>query len=228
MTEPTIFTPDTPPIVAPLVIPTAPVIPQEMIELVGVGKKYATVDDALKSVPHAQKHITTLEAELLAAKTELEKRRTAADLLEEMKAGFSSTTIPVATGTITPENITQIVEQALQQKEDNKTSTANVSTVTAAFIAKYGDKAEEFYNNLALESGLSVQTMNKLAATSPTAVLKLAGFTKAPLEPVGKLKSSINTEGVKPASDVNTSAKVQGASTKDLVTAWRNAAPKAA
>ncbi len=32
-------------------------IPTEAAELVGDGKKYQSVEDALKSVPHAQKHI---------------------------------------------------------------------------------------------------------------------------------------------------------------------------
>ena len=35
-------------------------IPTEAAELVGDGKKYSSVEDALKSVPHAQKHIQTL------------------------------------------------------------------------------------------------------------------------------------------------------------------------
>ena len=43
-------------------------IPTEASELVGAGKKYQSVEDALKSVPHAQKHIQTLENELANVK----------------------------------------------------------------------------------------------------------------------------------------------------------------
>src|SRR5690606_35996662 len=39
-------------------------IPDEVLEFVGPGKKYATLADALKSVPNAQKHIQTLEDEM--------------------------------------------------------------------------------------------------------------------------------------------------------------------
>ena len=32
-------------------------LPTEVLDFVGDGKKYSSVEDALKSVPHAQKHI---------------------------------------------------------------------------------------------------------------------------------------------------------------------------
>ena len=62
-------------------------IPTEAAELVGDGKKYSSVEDALKSVPHAQKHIQTLESELATLKEELMKRRTTEELLDEIKSG---------------------------------------------------------------------------------------------------------------------------------------------
>ena len=62
-------------------------IPTEAAELVGDGKKYQSVEDALKSVPHAQKHIQTLESELASVKEELTKRRTTEELLDEIKSG---------------------------------------------------------------------------------------------------------------------------------------------
>ena len=63
-------------------------IPTEASELVGSGKKYTSVEDALKSVPHAQKHIQTLESELATLKEELTKRRTTEELLDEIKSGI--------------------------------------------------------------------------------------------------------------------------------------------
>ena len=38
-----------------------PSLPEEVMALVGTGKKYATPEDALKSVPHAQAHNARLE-----------------------------------------------------------------------------------------------------------------------------------------------------------------------
>ena len=58
-------------------------IPTELAEFVGEGKKYQTVEDALKSIPHAQSHIQKLEEEMKQAREELAKRKAAEELLEE-------------------------------------------------------------------------------------------------------------------------------------------------
>ena len=67
--------------------PKAFEIPTEAQAFVGEGKKYQSPEDALKSVPHAQKHIETLESELALVKEELTKRKTTQELLDEIKSG---------------------------------------------------------------------------------------------------------------------------------------------
>lgn len=219
-------TPATTPVVTP---PTPVELPPEVVEFVGDGKKYASVSDALKSVPHAQKHIQTLEQELAQAREELTKRKTAEQLLEEMKAGQKPVepTAPVA---FDPDKVTQLVNQTLEQREAQRIASENVSIVTSSFTQKYGEKAEEIYNKVAQESGLSVQALNKLAATSPSAVLKLAGLVGQQASPApGKPTGSVNTESL-PTGKVDPStlsARVpRGAKTGDLVNAWRVAGQK--
>ena len=63
-------------------------IPTEASEFIGSGKKYQSVDEALKSVPHAQKHIQTLESELANVKEELLKRRTTEELIDTFKSDY--------------------------------------------------------------------------------------------------------------------------------------------
>ena len=46
-------------------------IPTEAQALVGEGKKYASAEEALRSVPHAQQHIKTLEEEMAQLKRDL-------------------------------------------------------------------------------------------------------------------------------------------------------------
>ncbi|UOF80646.1 hypothetical protein [Caudoviricetes sp.] len=166
----------------------------------------------------------TLEQENANIKAELEKRKTAEQLLEEIKASSvqqTTTTVPVGLDKAT---VAQLIEQTISQKEAQKSTQENISVVTSAFMAKYGDKAEEFYINLAKETGMSVQYLNSLSANSPTAVLKLAGFTQTNSPPVTKSSGSINTETRKPGASEPESAKVkQGASTKELVRAWKAA-----
>lgn len=209
--------------------PTTPLLPQEVAELVGQGKKYATVEDALKSVPHAQSHIKTLEEELAAVKVELEKRRTAEQLLDEIKSGIKSTETPSASP-ITPDTVAQLVEQALKKNQSDNISAKNVESVTSNFSNKFGDKAEEVYINLAKDNGLTVQQLNTLSKTSPALVLKLAGFNETKQQGVGSIVPTVNTESFsKPVdSSALTSRVRQGASTKELVSAWKVAGQKVA
>jgi len=78
---------------------------------------------------------------------------------------------------------------------------------------------------VAQQSGIDIQNLNKLAASSPTAVLRLAGIDfPQKREVAGKPSSSINTEALAhTAGQQQPSARVQGTSTKDLVAAWRAA-----
>lgn len=219
-------------VVTPVVPPTPnTTIPPEVAEYVGTGKKYQSVEEALKSVPHAQTHILTLTEELKAAKQELEKRRTAEELLEEMR----NTNVNKANETqsqkvgLTQEDVARIVQQTFVQNEQQTKSQINIESVKTSFSSKFGDKAEEFYIQVAKESGISISDLNKLSATSPSAVLKLAGIEMKKNDSViTKPASSTNTEAI-----VNTngnqvlSARVkQGASTKDLVAAWKIAGQK--
>lgn len=205
---------------------TTTVLPPEVADLVGQGKKYATVDDALKSVPHAQNHIKTLTEELQVAKQELEKRRTAEQLLDEIKSGFKQVESP-STSPISPDSVAQMVEQALTKQQQEIVSAKNVQQVTSSFSEKFGDKAEEIYIALAQENGLSVAQMNMLSKTSPAAVLKLAGLTATQSHVVGKIDSSVNTSSMAQGNKSDLSARVKaGASTKDLVNAWKIAGQK--
>lgn len=228
MTEPTVFTSATTDgtTVTPVVPPVTTSVPQELQEFVGVGKKYATVEDALKSVPHAQKHISTVEQELAQLKEELTKRKTTEELLEELKASGMQTTSTTADNksTFTPEQIKQMINETLSATENQKTVKANTESVVAVFKEKFGDKAEEIFINIAKENDLSIQTLNSLAGTSPSAVLKLAGITKKEQTTAfAKLKSDVNTETYKPNTIQQSSARVSGTGTKDLVDAWKRA-----
>ena len=115
MTETTVFT-QTPSVETPPVIvtPTAPVISQELSEFVGTGKKYATLEDALKSVPHAQTHISKIEQELAQAKEELLKRKTTEELLEELRVPGVAHATTTAVSTTTQNDIKQLVSDVLQ------------------------------------------------------------------------------------------------------------------
>lgn len=201
-------------------------IPTEVENFVGNGKKYSSVEDALKSVPHAQKHIQTLEQELSQAREELAKRKTTEQLLDEIKSGFLPENTPQVVE-FDQDKLVQLVDQTLSLKEKQRLSQQNAVSVTNKFTEQYGEKAEEVYNRIAKENGISVQELNKLASTSPAVVLKLAGFTKSSTIPT-KSNSSVNTEALKyNQGGQELSARVpKGATTRDLTNAWRIAGEK--
>ena len=203
-------------------------IPTEAAELVGDGKKYSSVEDALKSVPHAQKHIQTLESELATLKEELMKRRTTEELLDEIKSGVQPKENPQGVE-FDQDKLMQLVDQTLEVKERQRLAKSNASQVAAKFTEKFGTEAENVYKSVAKDNGLSEQQLNSLAASSPNVVLKLAGLSEAKIAPVSKSSSSLNTQALTQKVDSSTlSARVkQGATTKDLVNAWKIAGEKA-
>ena len=202
-------------------------IPTEAEGLVGEGKKYSSVEDALKSVPHAQKHIQTLESELATLKEELSKRKTTEELLDEIKSGIQPQATPAGTE-FDQDKLLQLVDQTLEVKERQKAAKSNADTVASKFTEKYGSKAEEVYNSVARDSGLTVQQLNSLAASSPKIVLKLAGLEGQSAPVAAKPNSTVNTEvlGQKPDPNQLSARVKQGATTKDLVNAWKIAGEK--
>jgi len=203
-------------------------IPTEAQDLVGEGKKYSSAEEALRSVPHAQEHIKTLEAEMAQLKEELSTRKTTQELLDEIKSGVQSVEKTTQEVGLNQDSIMELVNQTLKQNEQKKTAQANASQVASRFSEKYGSNAEAVYNSLAKDLNLTPQKLNELAATSPNLVLRLADLEPNVKTNVSKSSGSVNTEALaQNKAPQELSAKVpKGASTKDLVNAWRAAGEK--
>lgn len=182
----TIATPETKP---------ALVVPTEAQDWIGEGKKYQSVEAALKAVPHAQSHIKTLEQELAQAREELAKRKAAEDLLNEIKQASIPQQVTPHSVEADPEVLSQIVEQVLEKKTAQQTAQQNAKTVIEKLTAAFGDKAKEQYYALAAANGMSVQTLDALSMQSPSAVLKLAGIDSKQ-STISKLQSDVNTAGL--------------------------------
>jgi vacuolar-type H+-ATPase subunit I/STV1 len=203
-------------------------IPTEAQDLVGEGKKYSSAEEALRSVPHAQQHIKTLEEEMAQLKEELTKRKTTQELLDEIKSGVKPAENTTQEGKLNQDTIMELVNNTLKQNEQKKTAQTNASQVASKFTEKYGSNAEAVYTSLAKDLNLTPQKLNELAATSPNLVLRLADLEPNVQTNVPKSSGSVNTEALsanKPNAEV--SARVpKGASTKDLVSAWKAAGTK--
>ena len=206
--------------------PKAFEIPTEAQELVGEGKKYQSPEDALKSVPHAQKHIETLESELASVKEELTKRQTTQELIDELKSGSQPVENTTQSAEINQDNVMDLVNETLSIREKKAQADSNAKQVAAKFTAQYGDKAEATYNSIAKELNVTVTQLNELASSAPSIVLKAAGLSAA-TAPVGNTTGSVNTEALtNTTSPQALSAKVESGSTKDLLRAWGRAGEK--
>lgn len=180
--------------------------------------KYSDVVQALDSIPHAQKHISTIEEENAALKAELAKAQAAKEILE--KAGSTNQ----QTESLTPEEVAKIAQQTLQKQAEASQKEANVKAVNAKFSELYGNKANEQMRTIATEAGITVDAVKELAEKSPNAVFRLAGINaqsklpgKTPGAGVGDNFQPSQRDIPQPKSVMN------GASTGQMVDAWRQA-----
>lgn len=184
--------------------------------------KYKSAEDAIKSIPHAQNHIATLEKELQELREKLATSKTAEEILENFKS--SEKNEKPSTPTVDLSQIESLLEQKLNQKEKQRIVQENISSVMDTITKVYGDKANEVFKKAAQDAGLPISEMNRLAASSPNAVFKLIGLDQKPTMVPARSSSSINTESLASQQQPQVhSAKVIGNTTKDLVGSWKNA-----
>lgn len=197
-------------------LPQTPVIPPELSEYVGAGKKYATIDEVYKAFPNAQKHISTLEEENRQLKEDNAKRRTAEELLNDIQSRVT----PQSNGdTIPPKvdipDISSLVRQEVERVKIEESYKVNQKTVVDELTKVYGDKAREKYAALATELGVTKENLNQLALTSPTAFFKLAGITPQTTTRSGTLTNDVSTTRIVNTPDVTSSRVPMNGNAKD-------------
>jgi len=185
--------------------------------------KYATVSDALTAIPHAQGHISTLEAELTKVKEELSKRVSVEESLQQLanKPETTETTPPVGLG---EQEIAKLFDQRLQARDAQHVAEANQKSVANTLRESFGDKAEEAYTIKAAELGVDVAFLNTLAAKSPTLVLEY--FSKAKGSAPQPTTGSISTAALGTTSTEVLKKQIMfGADSGDLVSEWNRCRP---
>lgn len=214
---------------APVVVPPSqPVLPDSLKDMVGEGKKYASVEAALASIAPAQGHISKIEQE----NAELRQKVAEAIAVEEVykkltEANTNSGVTPPVAG-LDEASVAALVAKQLADRDANAVRVANESRVRDALVGKYGsnEKAKEVYEAKAKELGVGVDFLNEVVRRSPKAAEELFGVKQkeagaAPTTP------SINTGALS-----NTRPPVErprimvGATTEQLVSAWRAAKPQ--
>lgn len=184
--------------------------------------KYSDVDTALKSIPHKESHIQTLESELAQLREEVEKRKTMEELMEAIAKQNQKKEDPDrASSNFDLDKVVELVDSRLAAKSEAAVQEENKAQVVKALAQVYGEKAQAEFEAKAKELGLGVATMEELSARSPKAVLSYFNLKHETTTPFSKSDVRVDaTDVAKPKS----SAKVpEGATTRDAVAAWRAA-----
>lgn len=212
---------------APVQAPAPTVLPDHLKELVGEGKKYASVDKALESIPHAQTHIQRLETELQEMRDKVTKATatdevyaTVKELLEQQRATPSG-----GTEVDVDSRIDSILDRRLTEREQKARASANVSKVKDALSAKFGDKASEVYKEKAKSLGLSTDFLNSVVAASPEAAFELFGMKPSSTVPAPS-SPGVRTDTFTHNAPAPVKTVMGGASSNDVLEAWRAAKPK--
>lgn len=169
--------------------------------MVGEGKKYKDFNEADKALKHSQEHISHIETENDFLRKQLEElnakltsAKTVEDVLSKLEKNdvVSSVETPSmnnAKPTFSDENVLDLVNKALSQREKEALMNKNVMEVKDQLISKFGDRAKDVFNKRQAELGVD---LNSLAASSPKAVMEFFHNVKVDV-PVKSESSSVNT-----------------------------------
>lgn len=229
MTEQTLF-PEagtTPPTQEPATPPAALTLPSEVAALVGAGKKYNSVEDALKALPHAQAHIARIEEENRALREKANQARAVEEVYEALMSRQPEAGATLPQPVLDEQTLDTVLERKLEQKRQEELRLANLNKVRESLTGKFGEKAQEVFKTKAAELGVNEAFLTDLAAKSPVAAMELFGLAKkdAPsptAAPAGTINPQALAQGKQPQAP---KAVMAGATTGDLLAAWRAVNP---
>ncbi len=185
-------------------------------DLVGEGKKFKTTEDLARGKAESDLYIARLEEEQRGLREDLAKKVGSEETLEQLRAEMSKlqpadkpkdNTSPE----LTAANIAELVKESVTALEESRTANQNVVTANDALVRHYGseEKARAGFEAKAIEVGMTVESLKNLAATSPTAFVKLMGLeagAPAKDDPLGTNKSDVNPVAV----DLHNPVAVEG------------------
>jgi hypothetical protein len=206
---------------------TQPSLPEEVMALVGAGKKYATPEDALKSVPHSQAHIARLEQEMKELRERAAQSKAIDDVYEALTSRQQNEQPVTASAPIVDERfIDAVLERKLEEQRRAEEKRVNLGKVKDTLVAKFGDKAPDVFKKKAEDLGINESFLTDLAAKSPVAALELFGANAKEKVATAVSSGSINSQAlVQNQQPVLPKAVMAGASTSDLLSAWRAVNP---
>ena len=165
-------------------------------DLVGEGKKFATADDLAKGKAESDAFIRQLTEELKGLRESVTKDNNATDNLAALQAELADLKAklnkpvepsPNTKGELTTGQLEEIVASVITKQEQSRTSAQNVSVANHKMVEIFGDKAQETFQQRAIELSMTAGELKAIAAKSPNAFYRIMGI-----------------EGTKPGAHIDT------------------------
>jgi len=164
--------------------------------LVGEGKKFKDHDELAKGKIEADKHIANLEKELGGIREDLNSRLNMQQFLDRLEQsgtkpndgqqasqGESAEDRDIKTDGLSMKDVEAIISQKLTETTAQSQRQANINSTVSKLEENLGPSYGDKVLGVTKDLGVSKEFMEDLAATNPTAFLKLVGADKAPAAP---------------------------------------------
>jgi hypothetical protein len=181
-------------------------------ELVGEGKKFATVEDLAKGKAEADIFIEQLKKEQAELRSDLDQRLSAQDLLEEIRkereAQLSASNSPAqenTTPSLGTDDIANLVKNTVKQLGVQETAEQNILAVDIKMKELFGDKAQEVMIQKAKENEVSVDFLKDAAAKSPKAFFNVLGLANQKPATPSMTQGTVDMSGTEPRSNAGNS-----------------------
>lgn len=201
-------------------------------------QKYRSLEDALNALKHSQEFIPQLTAKVKTYEGELEQARQVAARVQEVEETIRKLTQapaaqqqPTVAPGLKPEDVAELVNSTLSQREIERQRENNVSVVVNSVRERFGNDADSVFYGKAKELGIAPEAFNKMAAESPKVVLSLLGIADTAVRPTSKqsvTNTALNTSAIQPNQQSylgkNTSGVLVGATTQQVIEESRRSA----
>jgi len=154
-------------------------------ELVGEGKKFATIEDLAKGKLEADTHIQRLEGEATLTREQIgelqkkaEKNVTLSELMETMKKANKGAE-EGGNPSLDTDSLSKMVKEIMDGEHESQTKSENRRTANSAVLDKVNgdvEAARSYVAERAKQLGMSVEQVQALGEDSPSAFRTLMGI----------------------------------------------------
>jgi len=164
---------------------------------VGEGKKYSSVDELAQGYQNADAFIDKLKEENAELRTQQTKQTTVTEVLDAIKTEQKSTNgSSDDLSTISEDEVAKIAQQTYDQQKQFEGAKSNILKADKMLKDIYGDKAQDIMNSKGSELGLGPDTLQDLAAKSPTAFINLVAGNQKSANETAPTTGSVNSDSL--------------------------------